>query len=111
MPFPAMLMTVAKRRALLRAATAGAMVMALTFGVVFCAFLTVLVAKRSSVDAVCISALGGQGPSNSREGGLEIRAGGREPVLLTPRQVTVARGYISVGSSWESRVMPGLSRS
>lgn len=119
MPFPAMLMAVAKRRALLRAATAIAIVMALMFGVVFCAFATILVSDRSSADSVCTS-VGpvGEWPSNRREGGLEIHASGREPVWLTPRQVTVARGYISVGKqlgiprdAWMIAIMMALQES
>jgi cell wall-associated NlpC family hydrolase len=118
-PFPAMLMAVAKRRALLRAATAVAMVMALMFGVVFCAFVTVLVADRSSADSVCTSAVPADvGSSNGGADGLEIQARGREPVWLTSGQVAVASGYISVGrqlgvprDAWIIAIMMALQES
>jgi cell wall-associated NlpC family hydrolase len=119
MPFPAILMAVAKRRALLRAAIAMATVVALMFGVVFCALVTVLVASPSSEASVCTS-MGpvGEGPSSRRGGGLEIHVGGREPVWLTPRQVTVASGYISVGKqlgiprdAWIIAIMMALQES
>lgn len=119
MPFPAMLLAMSKRRALLRAATALALVVALMFGVVFCAFVAVLVAERSSADAVCMSVSPVGGPSSNRnEGALEIRTGSQEPVWLTPRQVTVARGYISVGKqlgiprdAWIIAIMMALQES
>lgn len=98
MPFPAVFVAVAKRRALLRAATAVAMVVALMFGVVFCAFVTVLVAKPSSADSVCTSAVPADNRSADRSAGdLEIHTGSSEPVRLTSDQIAVAKGYISVG--------------
>ncbi|WP_157372121.1 C40 family peptidase [Arthrobacter sp. Soil736] len=88
----------AKRRTLLRAATAVAMVVALMFGVVFCAFVTVLVAKPSSSDSVCTSAIPADNRSADRSAGaLEIHTGSSEPVWLTSDQIAVAKGYISVG--------------
>jgi cell wall-associated NlpC family hydrolase len=119
MPFPAMLVAVAKRRALLRAVTAFAMVVALMFGVVFCAFVALLVAKRSSADSVCTSAITVNGRSSNRSGGgLEIRAGRGEPIWLTSGQVSVARGYISVGKqlgvprdAWIVAIMMALQES
>ena len=119
MPIPAILLAVSKRRALLRVATALALVVALMFGVVFCAFVAVLVGERSSANAVCmsVSRVGGQS-SNRNEGALEIRTGSQEPVWLTPRQVTVSRGYISVGKqlgiprdAWIIAIMMALQES
>ena len=106
-------------RALLRAATAVAVVVALMFGAVFCALVAVLVAERSNADAVCISVSPVGGPSsNKSEGGLEIHSGSQEPVWLTPRKVTVARGYFSVGKKlgiprdgWIIAIMMALQES
>lgn len=119
MPIPAMLVAVAKRRAVLQAATVFAMVVALMFGVVFSAFAAVLVANRTSMDAVCVSVSPmGERSSNRAAGGLEIRAGGREPLWLNSRQVTVASGYISVGKqlgvsrdAWIIAIMMALQES
>ena len=98
MPLPAMLVAVTKRRILLRSAIAVTAVVALMFGMMFCAFVSALVAKRTSTDSICASVI----PADERSlggsaGRLEIRAGDREPVWLTSGQIAVARGYISVG--------------
>ncbi|WP_247046252.1 C40 family peptidase [Arthrobacter rhizosphaerae] len=119
MPIPAMVAALAKRRALLRGATVMAVVVALMFGVVFCAFATVLVANRSSMDSVCISgsAVGERSPDRI-DGGLEIHVSGLEPLWLNSRQVTVASGYISVGKqlgvprdAWIIAIMMALQES
>ena len=120
MPIPAMLVAVAKRRAVLQAATVIAMVVALMFGVVFSAFAAVLVAQRSSMGSVCASggsSVGERSPGRG-DGGLEIHVGGREPLWLNSRQITVASGYISVGKqlgvprdAWVIAIMMALQES
>jgi cell wall-associated NlpC family hydrolase len=98
MPALAILVGLAKRRAVLRASIAAAMALSLFLIFAFCAGVAVFTAGSAVSADVCSfgGAPAGQSLANRSEG-LEIQPHGQQPIVLTVGQLSVARTYISVG--------------
>lgn len=97
MPAPAMLVVLARRRTVLRASVAAATTAILAGAFALCAAVAVLGANAMSNSSICASAgLSGQSDANER-GALDIGDRRQAQVNLTPRQLSLARDYISVG--------------
>lgn len=97
MPAVKMLAGLARRRAILRASVAAAAILIMAGVFAFCAGVAVLGASEVETASVCSPAGVSGEPAAHESGGVDIRAGGQTTANLTARQLSVARGYISVG--------------
>ncbi|WP_146072364.1 C40 family peptidase [Arthrobacter sp. Y81] len=92
-----MLAVLARRRIILRALVAAATTAILAGAFALCAAVAVLGANATTTGSICYSAgLSGQRGADA-SGALDIGNSSQAPVNLTPRQLSLARDYISVG--------------
>lgn len=94
MPHPALLLALARRRTILRAATAVVLVIVLSLGVVVSAVAMALAWDKPKSSVGCVSSIGAVTQNVLENSG--SRPFG-QTVGLAPGQIAVAQGYISVG--------------